>query len=77
MDDMLPCSAREWDFAAGLALRYNGATYRIVPGRRVEVYVGGRLRLLMVNRRGFAVHYRAPPVMPDVLQEYPVGASYK
>lgn len=77
MDDMLPCSAREWDFAAALALRYDGATYRIVPGRRVEVYVGGRLHLLMVNRRGFATHYRAPPVMPDVLPAFPVGVSYK
>lgn len=77
MYDMLPCTAREWDFAAALALRYEGATYRIVPGRRVEVYVGGRLRLLMVNRRGFAAHYRAPPVVPDVLPTFPAGLSYK
>lgn len=77
MDDMLPCSAREWDFAAALALRYDGATYRIVPGRRVEVYVGDRLHLLMVNRRGIATHFKAAPVMPDKPAVYPTGLSYK
>lgn len=74
MDDMLPCPAREWDFAAVLALRYDGATYRIVPGRRVEVFVDGRLALLMVNRRGVATHFKAAPVMPAAPPVFPTTA---